>query len=49
MKTKLYLETSVINFLIADDEPEKREITKNFFKKVKEEHEIFISQLEVIQ
>jgi predicted nucleic acid-binding protein len=28
---KIYLDTSVINFLFADDAPEKKEITKQFF------------------
>jgi predicted nucleic acid-binding protein len=35
-KLKIYLDTSVINFLFADDSPEKKEITKQFF-------ELFIS------
>ncbi len=30
-KIKIYLDTSVINFLFADDSPEKKEITKQFF------------------
>ncbi|MBK8566859.1 MAG: PIN domain-containing protein [Saprospiraceae bacterium] len=30
-KTTVYLDTSVINFLFADDAPEKREITVDFF------------------
>ena len=28
---KVYLDTSAINFLFADDAPEKKEITKDFF------------------
>ena len=28
---KIYLDTSVINFLFADDAPEKKEITIDFF------------------
>jgi len=31
MKSTIYLDTSVINFLFADDSPEKREITVDFF------------------
>ena len=31
-KLKIYLDTSVINFLFADDVPEKQEITKEFFE-----------------
>jgi hypothetical protein len=30
-KLRVYLETSVINFLYADDAPEKRDITREFF------------------
>lgn len=41
-KLKLYLETSVWNFLFADDAPEKKSITEEFFKDV-EKYEIFIS------
>ena len=31
-KLKIYLDTSVINFLFADDAPEKRDITIEFFE-----------------
>lgn len=31
-KLKIYLDTSVINFLFAEDSPEKKEITKQFFE-----------------
>ena len=31
-KLKVYLDTSVINFLFAEDSPEKKEITKQFFE-----------------
>lgn len=30
-KLRIYLDTSVINFLFADDAPEKRDITRRFF------------------
>jgi hypothetical protein len=44
IKPRLYLETSVWNFVFADDAPEKKHITLTFFDKVKEdEYEIFIS------
>lgn len=32
MKAQIYLDTSVINFLFADDAPEKKEITEDFFQ-----------------
>lgn len=31
VKLRVYLDTSIINFLFADDAPEKMEITKDFF------------------
>jgi len=31
-KLKLYLDTSIINFLFAEDEPEKQKITEEFFE-----------------
>lgn len=33
-KFKIYLDTSVINFLHADDAPEKKEITVDFFENI---------------
>ena len=45
-KPQLYLETSVWNFIFADDAPEKKEITLRFFDKIKKgEYEIFISDV----
>ncbi len=44
-KLSLYLETSVWNFIYADDAPEKREATKQLFKEIKEgRYDIFISE-----
>ena len=45
-KLSLYLETSVWNFIFADDAPEKRDATKKFFKEIKEgRYEIHVSNL----
>lgn len=44
-KMKLYIETSVPNFLFADDVPEKKKITEQFFEKDAKKHELFISDL----
>ncbi len=45
-KLKLYLETSVWNFYFADDAPEKKEATLQFFEQVKKgKYEIFISEI----
>jgi predicted nucleic acid-binding protein len=43
---KLYLETSTWNFYYADDSPEKKEITRAFYKNIdKGGYEIFISDV----
>ena len=43
-KLKLYLETSVWNFLFADDAPDKKASTEKFFEEVTDgKYEIFIS------
>ena len=45
-RLKLYLETSVWNFYFADDAPEKKEITRVFFDKVKSNaYDIYISDV----
>ncbi|MBK7266472.1 MAG: hypothetical protein IPI12_09080 [Ignavibacteriales bacterium] len=48
-KYKIYLDTSVINFLFADDAPEKKEVTVDFFSGVVSQniYEIFISPIVV--
>ncbi len=47
-KLKLYLDTSVWNFFFADDAPEKRDVTKEFFDLVlRGEYEVFISAVVV--
>lgn len=45
-KLKLYLETSAWSFFFADDAPEKRDITQEFFDSVgKGSYEIYISDV----
>lgn len=44
-KLKIYLDTSVINFLFADDAPEFKEITKDFFEKYVTEYDVYISDI----
>jgi len=48
-KLKIYLDTSVINFLFADDAPEKKEVTIDFFDNfvLKEIYQVFISSIVV--
>ncbi|TFG14940.1 MAG: PIN domain-containing protein [Promethearchaeota archaeon] len=45
---KIYLETSVINFLFAEDAPEKMKITKEFFNIINE-FEVFISDIVLLE
>ena len=44
-KLKIYLDTSVISFLYADDSPEKREITVDFFDNYLSQYDVYISNL----
>jgi predicted nucleic acid-binding protein len=45
-KPRLYLETSVWNFLFADDITDKKEATERLFKEIEEgKYEIFISEV----
>lgn len=46
-KLKIYLDTSVINFLFADDSPEFKKITKEFFEDYvgKEKYIVYISDV----
>ena len=43
-KPKIYLETTLWNFMFTDDAPEKQEITQRFFQQL-DLYEIFISDL----
>jgi predicted nucleic acid-binding protein len=44
-KLKIYLDTSVISFLHADDAPEKKDITVEFFENYFTQYDIYISNL----
>ncbi len=46
-KIKIYLDTSVINFLYADDVPELKKVTEEFFAYVKDGHryDVYISDI----
>jgi len=48
MKSKLYLETSVINYLFADHLPLEKKVTKKLFESISRgKHEGYISELVV--
>lgn len=44
-KLKVYLDTSIINFLFADDAVEYMRITKEFFKNYIHDYHIYISEI----
>jgi len=48
-KIKIYLDTSVINFLFADDAPEKKEVTVDFFDNYLNDFDVFISEHNLIE
>ena len=49
-KPSLYLETSVWNFVYADDAPEKRDVTRQLFKEIAEGHyDTYISDAVVFE
>jgi len=49
-KLKYYIETSVFNFVFADDEPSRRDLTKYLFQKVQGDNvEIYISEVVITE
>jgi predicted nucleic acid-binding protein len=44
-KLKIYLDTSVINFLFADDAPEYKSVTEDFFQNFIHEYDVYISEI----
>ena len=44
-KLKIYLDTSVINFLFADDAPDLQKVTIDFFENYLTKFDVFISQI----
>lgn len=48
-KLKIYLDTSVINFINAPDVPDYMKITLEFFEKFRTEYDIFISDIVLIE
>ena len=48
-KLRIYLDTSVINFLFADDAPEKRDITREFFDERLARHDVYISDTVLVE
>ncbi len=44
-KLKMYLDTSIISFMYADDAPEKQGLTNEFFKKYLSVYDVYVSSL----
>lgn len=44
-KLKIYLDTSIINFLFADDAKEYKDITIDFFNNYLNEYDVYISEI----
>ena len=48
-KLKIYLDTSVINFLLADDALEYKTVTEEFFNNYLDKYEVFISEIVYVE
>jgi len=48
-KLRIYLDTSVINFLFADDAPEFKRITADFFSNYINKYEVFVSEVVIFE
>lgn len=48
-KLKIYLDTSVINFLFSEQSPEKKEITIDFFENYLDRYDVYISDIVVAE
>ena len=50
-KTKIYLDTTIINFIFADDAPDFRDVTLDFFKDFVKtnEVEVYISDVVILK
>ena len=48
-KLRIYLDTSVINFLFADDSKEFCQVTKDFFAVYADRYDLFVSQIVLLE
>jgi predicted nucleic acid-binding protein len=48
-KLRIYLDTSVINFLFADDAPDFRRVTEDFFAKHAHKYELYVSEIVLLE
>jgi len=48
-KLQIYLDTSVINFMFADDTPDFKQVTIDFFENQAEFYELYISDIVILE
>ncbi len=48
-KLRIYLDTSIINFLFADDVPDFKYITIDFFEHYAQSYELYISDIVMLE
>ncbi|OHD19560.1 MAG: hypothetical protein A2086_14425 [Spirochaetes bacterium GWD1_27_9] len=48
-KKKIYLDTSVISFIFADDSPDFKDITIDFFEHYSKDYELYISEIVILE
>jgi len=48
-KLRIYLDTSVVNFLFAEDSPDFRRMTEEFFAKHAQKYELFASEVVILE
>ena len=48
-KLRIYLDTSVVNFLFADDAPDFRQVTEDFFAKHAQKYELYASEVLLVE
>src|ERR1017187_7988666 len=48
-KLRIYLDTSIVNFLFADDAPDFRRVTEDFFAVHAQKYELFASKVVILE
>ena len=48
-RNKIYLDTSIISFIYADDAPDFRDLTRDFFENSSSEYDLFISEVVILE
>jgi predicted nucleic acid-binding protein len=48
-KLRIYLDTSIVNFLFAEDAPDFRRITEDFFAKHAQKYDLFASEVVILE